>query len=140
MFIKKIFTEYKELRYLAYHDSLTGLLNRNWLYKNINSIKAKFVYFIDINDLREVNKQGHTFGDIHIIKCVRSVETTKNDYFIRYAGDEFILITNNRNAISTNNLFSVGRHEIGTSLIKAINIADSKMIVSKRILKQANSN
>ena len=71
--------EYKELRYLAYHDSLTKLYNRNWLYKNIDSIKRKYVYFIDINDLHEINKAGHTFGDKHIIKCVDAIKTAKND-------------------------------------------------------------
>ena len=51
--IKRIFTEYKEIKYLAYHDSLTGLLNRNWLYKNIDFIDHKYVYFIDINGDRK---------------------------------------------------------------------------------------
>jgi len=127
--------EYKELRYLAYHDSLTGLLNRNWLYKNIAKIKCKYVYFIDINDLHAINKAGHTFGDKHIIKCVEAIKKAKKDYLIRYAGDEFILLTDTTK-IETNNLFSVGKCKVDECLNKAINIADSRMLKSKSLWKR----
>jgi len=130
----KFIREYKELRYLAYHDSLTKLHNRNWLYKNIDKLKCKFVYFIDINDLHEVNKAGHTFGDEYIIKCVKAIKTTKNDYLIRYAGDEFILFTN-ETEIFTNELFSVGKCEVKERLNEAINIADGIMLKSKSVWK-----
>lgn len=126
--------EYKELRHLAYHDSLTGLLNRNWLYKNIANIKCKYVYFIDINDLHEVNKVGHTFGDKHIVKCVEAIKKDKSDYLIRYAGDEFVLITNNTE-LKTNELFSVGKCEIKECLNEAINLADAEMLKSKSLWK-----
>ena len=130
--------EYKELRYLAYHDSLTGLLNRNWLYKNIDKIKCKYVYFIDINDLHTINKAGHTFGDKHIIKCVEAIKTAKNDYLIRYAGDEFILLTD-ATETKTNKLFSVGKYKVNDCLKNAINIADRRMIKSKLIWKKERS-
>lgn len=131
----KFIREYRELQYLAYHDSLTKLYNRNWLYKNINTIKTKYVYFIDINDLHEVNKVGHTFGDDHIIKCVEAIRRTKPDYLVRYAGDEFVLFTDNSNALHSNELFSVGKCEVGECLSIAINIADSRMLKSKSIWK-----
>lgn len=123
-----IFKEYKELKYLAYHDALTGLLNRNWLYKNIDKITGKYVYFIDINDLHKVNEQGHTFGDKHIIRVVESIK--HRGVLIRYAGDEFILISDFENEVETNELYSVGVCEIG-DLSESINIADSKMLESK---------
>lgn len=130
----KFIKEYKELRYLAYHDSLTKLYNRNWLYKNIDKIRRKYVYFIDINDLHEINKAGHTFGDKHIIKCVYAIITAKNDYLIRYAGDEFILITDS-SEIETNELFSVGKCEVNNCLDSAINLADAEMLKSKSLWK-----
>ena len=70
----KIIKHWKELKYLAYHDSLTGLLNRNWLYKNIDQINTKYVYFIDINDLHKVNENGHTFGDEYIKVAIATIK------------------------------------------------------------------
>jgi GGDEF domain-containing protein len=131
--IKRIYKEYKELKYLAYHDSLTGLLNRNWLYKNIDKIKIKYVYFIDINDLHQINKKGHTFGDEYINKIIKTID--HNGILLRYAGDEFILFSDYENEIITNEYFSVGVSKVNGSLIKAINFADFEMLKSKLFWK-----
>ena len=131
--IKRIYREYKELKYLAYHDSLTGLLNRNWLYKNIDQIKTKYVYFIDINDLHKVNENGHTFGDEYIKKAIATIK--HNGTLLRYAGDEFILFSNFENEIYTNEYFSVGISKVNGCLIKAINFADTEMLKSKLLWK-----
>ena len=128
---------YKELRYLAYHDSLTGLFNRNWLYKNIDNISAKYVYFIDIHDLHKINEDGHSCGDEHIKMVIKSIILTGSDTLVRYAGDEFILLSNNKDVIKTNKLFAVGVSAVEGSLLKAINIADSEMITSKKIYKSS---
>jgi len=129
----KIRKQYRELRWLAYHDSLTGLLNRNWLYKNIDQIKAKYVYFIDINDLHKVNENGHTFGDEYIKKAIATI--THNGTLLRYAGDEFILFSDFENEVETNNYFSVGVSIISNSIEDAIKDSDSKMIASKKRVK-----
>lgn len=131
--IKRIYREYKELKYLAYHDSLTGLLNRNWLYKNIDQIKTNYVYFIDINDLHKVNENGHTFGDEYIKKAIATIK--HNGTLLRYAGDEFILFSDFENEIYTNEYFSVGMSKVNGCLIKAINFADTEMLKSKLLWK-----
>lgn len=131
--VRKIFKEYKELKYLAYHDPLTGLLNRNWLYKNINEINCRYVYFIDINNLRKYNERGHTFGDKHIVKCVNEINIHRGDYLIRYAGDEFILFSNFKNAVKSNELYCVGFSEYnGGHMEYVINLADENMIENKK--------
>ena len=129
----KIIKHWKELRYLAYHDSLTGLLNRNWLYKNIDKIKAKYVYFIDINDLHKVNENGHTFGDEYIKKSIATIK--HNGTLLRYAGDEFILFSNYENEVNTNKYFSVGISKVNKCLLEAINLADTEMLKSKSLWK-----
>ncbi|MDD5006500.1 MAG: GGDEF domain-containing protein [Candidatus Omnitrophica bacterium] len=134
--IKKTYREYKELKYLAYHDSLTGLLNRNWLYENINQIKTRYVYFIDINDLHKVNENGHSFGDEYIKKAIGTIK--HRGIFLRYAGDEFILFSDYKNEITTNEYYSVGISMVSGCLIKAINLADAEMIKSKLIWKSKN--
>ncbi len=130
--IRKSIIEFRELRYLAYHDSLTGLLNRNWLYKNIDNIQHKCLYFIDINDLGKVNKKGHTFGDQYIKDAIKSILLIKDDVLIRYAGDEFILFSNRLNAIKTGHYFTVGFSTISKNITSSINIADSNMIEAKK--------
>jgi GGDEF domain-containing protein len=131
--IRRIYREYKELKYLAYHDSLTGLLNRNWLYKNIDQIKTKYVYFIDINDLHKVNENGHIFGDEYIKEAIATIK--HNGTLLRYAGDEFILFSDFENEIYTNEYFSVGISKVNGCLIKAINFADTEMLKSKLLWK-----
>lgn len=137
--IKKIFKEYKELKYLAYHDSLTGLLNRNWLFKNYDKINTKYIYFIDINNLRKINEKGHTQGDKHIQKIVNLIFIDYSEIFVRYAGDEFILFTNDKNKLKTNELFSVGFSENSESVLSSINFADLDMINQKFNWKQKNN-
>lgn len=127
--IKRIYREYKELKYLAYHDSLTGLFNRHWLYKNIDEIKVKYVYFIDINDLHKVNERGHTFGDEYIKKAILNIK--HNGVLIRYAGDEFILFSDYENEVNCNEYYSVGFSKANESIIEAINIADGEMLKAK---------
>lgn len=132
--IKKFISEYKRIKYLAYHDALTGLLNRNWLHYNALNITHKYVYFIDINDLKKVNKSGHTSGDNHIKKIVNHILdlTCENDIFVRYAGDEFLLFSDRKNVIETNGLFSVGCSVYNNKHSEiSIRLADQIMIVSK---------
>jgi GGDEF domain-containing protein len=127
----KILKDNKELSYLAYHDPLTDLLNRNWLYKNITKIDKKFVYFLDINNLHEINKNGHTTGDEHIKMCVKSINLNKDDIFIRYAGDEFIIFSDKADLIKCNKLFSVGVSLNNGDLNNSINLADKNMLENK---------
>lgn len=131
--IRNIIKEYKKIKYLAYHDSLTGLLNRNWLYENINDINYIYVYFIDINNLHEINKQGHTIGDEYIKNIVSGL--VNKGLLVRYAGDEFILFSNFENIIQNNNLYSVGYSkvykEVFNNVLMAINEADINMLKNK---------
>lgn len=128
-----MYREYKELRYLAYHDSLTGLLNRNWLYRNIDQIKAKYVYFIDINDLHKINENGHTFGDEYIKEAISTIK--HKGTLVRYAGDEFVLFSNYKNEVETNKYFSVGCSVILKDIEQSIKFSDMNMIQNKKLYK-----
>lgn len=122
--------KYRRLKYLAYHDSMTGLLNRNWLMDNLNILrKSKYVYFIDINNLHNINKKGHHFGDLHIKKVIADINC---ENLIRYAGDEFILFSDKNNLIETNKLYSVGKSEIKGDILLAISEADLNMLKYKK--------
>lgn len=136
---KNYIKEYRRLKHLAYHDSLTGLLNRNWLYDNAKYIYLDYVYFIDINDLHQVNKKGHQIGDKYIINIVKSIILIDNDILVRYAGDEFLLFSNRLLAIDSNQYITVGVSEIEKTynnieddVWNSIYIADKIMLENKK--------
>jgi diguanylate cyclase (GGDEF)-like protein len=145
------------LKYLAYHDTLTGLLNRNWFYenadqfsKNYENISCKYVYFIDINNLGEINKrEGHISGDAYIKKVIDSIRVYKGsesfiapeiyaqpEILIRYGGDEFILFSIYENRLASNEFYTVGISTMTGDILKSIHDADKLMTENKYKIKK----
>jgi diguanylate cyclase (GGDEF)-like protein len=90
-----------ELLYLSYHDTLTGLYNRLYLYERLqqelykkpSSDDITAIFFVDSDNFKSVNDtMGHTFGDelLKAISCRLSGITDKNSSLIRIGGDEFV--------------------------------------------------
>ncbi|QGU00281.1 hypothetical protein SYNTR_1687 [Candidatus Syntrophocurvum alkaliphilum] len=100
------------LIYQANYDLLTGIYNKNILFRilknNILSAekidKPISIVFMDINNFKSVNDDfGHQAGDLILYRIAKEIKKhiRKSDVFIRYGGDEFILIlpdTNKKNA------------------------------------------
>lgn len=96
-------TAHEKLRYMAFHDPLTGLLNRRVMetvlqreFNRARRYKSPLaVVFIDLNDFKGVNDTyGHDCGDemlqflgSNLVKMSRD-----SDVVARFAGDEFVLI------------------------------------------------
>jgi len=92
-----------ELRYLADHDSLTGLVNRRRFRTELDqhvSFNARYgglgaVMIIDIDGLKEVNDSlGHQLGD-NLIRAVAAVlreRVRATDIVARLSGDEFAVL------------------------------------------------
>jgi diguanylate cyclase (GGDEF)-like protein len=92
-----------ELRYLADHDSLTGLLNRRSFRTKLDryvSFSARYggqgaVMIIDIDGLKEVNDRlGHQPGD-NLIRRVADIlreRVRTTDIVARLSGDEFAVL------------------------------------------------
>jgi diguanylate cyclase len=88
---------------LAYHDSLTGLPNRELLIDRLGQAMAQAVrqrkavglLLLDLNDFKCVNDEfGHSAGDVvlqnvaaRLSRCIRACDTA-----CRYGGDEFIIL------------------------------------------------
>ncbi len=99
------------LQYLARHDQLTDLANRDLFHSRLeaalDSIDATHthlaVLFIDLDEFKEVNDNyGHDIGDLllqevanRITRCVR-----ESDLAARLGGDEFAILLNGTNHIS----------------------------------------
>ncbi len=93
----------EELLYMAYHDSLTGLLNRKAFYENLKKELAyasryeqqRSLLFVDLDKFKAVNDTyGHDAGDNLLVEFAarvgRMLRTTDN--FYRLGGDEFVVI------------------------------------------------
>lgn len=91
------------VRYLAYHDMLTGLANRVKLGQELSHEVAAAgrygdllgVIFIDLNDFKPVNDTyGHTIGD-HVLREVAdriAGNVRESDTVARLGGDEFVVV------------------------------------------------
>ncbi|MGM0446505.1 MAG: bifunctional diguanylate cyclase/phosphodiesterase, partial [Bacillota bacterium] len=93
----------KKITYLGFHDSLTGLYNRNYLHEEINRLDTKrqqpiSVIICDLNGLKLVNDVfGHDEGDQYIIKTANLLKKCmrKEDILGRWGGDEFLILLPN---------------------------------------------
>jgi len=110
-------TAHEKLKFLAYTDPLTGLLNRRAME---NALKREFsrekryqrtlsVVFIDLDDFKSVNDiYGHDRGD-ELLKYVANQLfniSRDTDVVARFAGDEFIFILPETSAASTKTLMN----------------------------------
>ncbi|WP_415238746.1 diguanylate cyclase domain-containing protein [Seleniivibrio woodruffii] len=98
---KKIQEEY--IRYLALHDTLTGLPNRDLLSDRINqSIERRkrdgqrsALIYIDLDGFKPVNDTlGHAAGDIALKEIADRLNESvrKSDTAARIGGDEFVVL------------------------------------------------
>ncbi|MBU1168977.1 MAG: sensor domain-containing diguanylate cyclase [Proteobacteria bacterium] len=96
-------TAHEKLKFLAFHDPLTELLNRRVMesvlkrefYRSKRYSSKLSVIFIDLDDFKSVNdNQGHEAGD-YLLRYVadKLVDMTREtDIVARFAGDEFVVI------------------------------------------------
>lgn len=93
----------EELKYIAYHDSLTGLANRKQLEKSFDLAssyaqryqKQIAVLFLDLDGFKKINdRYGHEIGDLLLVEIAnRLLATVRNtDFIVRLGGDEFIVV------------------------------------------------
>ena len=96
-------TAHERLKFLAYHDPLTGILNRRVLE---SILKREFqrarrydsplsLVFLDIDYFKKINdRYGHDVGDQVLMYLAQDMEkmVRSSDVVARYAGDEFIVL------------------------------------------------
>ena len=94
----------EKFRHAAYHDSLTGLPNRNHFRERIGELLAACeenpernfaVLFLDLNRFKRINDSlGHSLGDLYLREIAKRLE--KLEYWrklvARFGGDEFGVI------------------------------------------------
>ena len=90
----------KKIRYLSFHDQLTGLYNRNYFMEEIDRLDTKrklpiTIIMADINNLKLINDIfGHDKGD-QLIKKTADIfnnNIRESDILARIGGDEFAIL------------------------------------------------
>lgn len=95
----KIITEQNEkLDFIANHDALTGLWNRNYLnqwtaeFFSAKEQKSAAVFILDIDHFKQYNDTfGHMAGDECLRQVARSLNAMDGNVF-RFGGEEFLYI------------------------------------------------
>lgn len=94
------------IRYLTEHDTLTGLNNRLYFDEKLielekNDQKNVGIIMGDVNGLKMVNDAfGHKTGDLMLVaiaQILKEIFTSPTDTISRLSGDEFAIITHERN-------------------------------------------
>ncbi|WP_018247631.1 sensor domain-containing diguanylate cyclase/phosphohydrolase [Orenia marismortui] len=90
----------EEINYLTFHDTTTGLYNRNYYEETIKKLDVESNYPLslimgDINGLKMTNDIfGHQMGDKLLIEVadILNKSTRSSDIVVRWGGDEFCII------------------------------------------------
>lgn len=93
----------EKIRYLAEHDGLTGLPNRNSLQTRLAGALERVeasgeglsVICIDLDHFKEINDQhGHVAGDAILVEAARRLQSVIQapSFAARLGGDEFIVV------------------------------------------------
>lgn len=101
----------QHIQYLAYHDPLTGLINRAALRIGLTHMLAESrrnnsplaVLYLDLDRFKTINDSlGHAIGDqvlkeaaARLLGCIRDT-----DFVARLGGDEFLVVAGELNSVS----------------------------------------
>ena len=98
----------EELRFVAYHDSLTGLPNRKSFYMRLDDLlqhssrrrsdRSWALMFLDLDKFKQVNDTlGHDTGDWLLRSVTERLKgcLRQTDHLFRLGGDEFTIILTN---------------------------------------------
>ncbi|GGM39671.1 hypothetical protein GCM10011351_27270 [Paraliobacillus quinghaiensis] len=155
---KKLVSEY---RYLAYHDSLTGLKNRTAFIEDLAEImnKAKksdrsvALLLMDLDRFKNVNDTlGHHIGDLVLRESAAKLKRTLHEEAVIYriGGDEFVIVLPNiskSDCVTTADIvldifrqpFSIEFHEISITPSIGISLYPTDGLDSQELLKYADS-
>lgn len=99
------------IRYMANHDSLTSLPNRNYFHKRLPQAIALaqryerrlFLLFIDLDRFKPVNDTyGHDVGDRVLVEVGHRLKSMlrSSDSMCRLGGDEFVILLESADSLS----------------------------------------
>jgi len=131
----------KEVFFQAYHDNLTGLLNRASFTEKIQEVRARLnrhnklaaILFIDLDRFKSINDNlGHDAGNQVLKEVASKIQNSirETDYAFRISGDEFLVILEDLE--SKENAFELAER-IQKSAKKPIHISNHEITLSMSI-------
>lgn len=131
-------TQYrKDLEFMAYHDSLTGLPNRALLNQRLTSAAVEGnhfgLMFMDLDFFKSINDTlGHVVGDELLLEVAsRILNAVRNDDLVaRIGGDEFAVVVTN---LKEDADLAILAQKIADSLAKPFNIEGINFFVTASI-------
>jgi diguanylate cyclase len=91
-----------QYHFIAHHDTLTGLTNREYLNKNLSFIaknletnESIYILYVDLDKMKKINDTyGHDIGDEVLSTFSKRLKKSfkKADIITRLGGDEFIVV------------------------------------------------
>lgn len=97
----------EQIQHMAYHDALTGLPNRTFLFERMSQLlKRKSaanefgILFVDLDGFKAVNDTlGHAAGDYLLQLVAKRLQSviSNNGFLARMGGDEFVILIDNLN-------------------------------------------
>ncbi|MEZ8131625.1 EAL domain-containing protein [Enterovibrio norvegicus] len=132
--------EKKNFDFLAHHDPLTGLGNRLFATKSLNSnidlaqkSRSTFVLlYLDIDEFKTINDSlGHAAGDSLLINVSKTLSKLigRSGFVARMGGDEFMIVMSNTSLIQGEKV----AQKINKALRKPYHIVDNTIVVSASI-------
>ena len=131
----------ERLQHMAYHDSLTGVANRNKLEQFINHTLAAArrhqqgfaLLFLDLDRFKNINDTiGHEAGDLLLqIVAERLKSAIRNtDLIARLGGDEFVLVITD---VKKTEAVALIAQKILESVLQAINVNGQEIYITTSI-------
>jgi len=143
------------LRYLSFHDQLTGLYNRHFLEEQMRRLDTSrqlpiSLIMADVNGLKVVNDTyGHLRGDELLAAAAKTLKgcCRSEDVVARFGGDEFVILLPStggdaaseicRRITSTSRGISVGGVPLSISLGSASKVQEEQKL--EQVLREAEN-
>lgn len=146
----------EKIKYLSFHDQLTGLYNRMFFNKELERLNVKrnlplSIVVTDLNGLKKVNDNyGHKMGDKLLIAFAKLLREycRQDDIICRWGGDEFALLFPKTPSSKTKEIISRIKEKVNQTTCEGIQLSSAFGYAVKtnteddiqQIFKQADNN